>query len=467
MLSERATVGLSSDTRAHRELDWHMPAIANHRDIAVPTGAEFGIDMVGRGHRDNDRHPQRAAIAAIRVRNTDLHKRVAGDSGATARPPQRGAKRDRRFERRDIAKQRTRVRHDGELTHQREIAHIDARTSVKSRTFKRVLANAEARLGRDAVYAQVAVNHPEGQSRRHAQPRVRAKAQRASERTGSQTRSRHDLNRDLFRPEHQRWRFGARAGNRNATQQQWPTHVRTLALLALAACHYDVGEADSAFYSWDRRAVHCAVDIDTYARISTTSIETGLDRARDRGEVLELYTHEPGATVTWDAIEAVLAGAQARGLAFVTYADMVFDRRPSGGGIALSFDDRAVPAWLAGRELFKRYNARLTFFVSGWTPSLRDGLRALASDGHDIEAHSVNHLRGPVMVEERGLAAYISDEVVPSIDVLRQDGYDVQAFAYPFGARTAETDRAILRHVPLVRSVAYTWDSPAIDPCPY
>lgn len=212
--------------------------------------------------------------------------------------------------------------------------------------------------------------------------------------------------------------------------------------------------------------MHCAINIDSYAKISAASIETGLDRATDRGEVLELYAHNPGTTVTWDAIEALLAGAQARGLSFVTYADMVNDRRPGGGGLALSFDDRSLDSWLAGRELFSRYNARVTFFVSGWTPAMRDGLRALAADGHDIQAHSVNHLRGPVVVEERGVAAYISDEVVPSIEVLRQDGHDAQAFSYPFGARTSETDRAILAHVPLLRSVAFTWNSPAIDPCP-
>lgn len=241
----------------------------------------------------------------------------------------------------------------------------------------------------------------------------------------------------------------------------------TLPLLALTACHYEVGEADSAFYRWDQRQIHCAINIDSYARISTASIETGLDRARDRGEVLELYAHDPWTTVTWEAIEAVLAGARERGLSFVTYADMVYDRRPNGGGIALSFDDHYLDAWLSGRELFKRYNARLTFFISGWSPSARDELRVLADDGHDIEAHSVKHLRGPVVVEERGLSAYISDEVLPSIEVLRQDGFDVQAYSYPFGARTSETDQAILHHVPLLRSVTFTWNSPAIDPCPY
>ena len=64
------------------------------------------------------------------------------------------------------------------------------------------------------------------------------------------------------------------------------------------ACHLDLGQVDSAFYNWDDRKVHCAVDIDSSADNSITSIESGLDRARDTGEVLELYAHEPGTTVT-------------------------------------------------------------------------------------------------------------------------------------------------------------------------
>ena len=265
---------------------------------------------------------------------------------------------------------------------------------------------------------------------------------------------------------------GVRA-SREQQQHDRPAHARTLSLLAVAVawagCHYDVGEADSAFYRWDGRKVHCAIDIDTYARISNDSIFTGLDRARDRGEVLELYTHDPGVTVAWDVIETVLAGAQERGLAFVTYADMVHGNRPAGGGLALSFDDLYVTTWLSGRDLFQRYNARLTFFISSWfqmTAADRAGVHTLAGDGHDIEAHSVKHLRGPVYVEERGLAAYVDDEVQPSIDVLRDDGFDVSVFAYPYGARTGETDRALLDRVQLLRSVTYTWDSPATDPCP-
>ncbi len=241
-------------------------------------------------------------------------------------------------------------------------------------------------------------------------------------------------------------------------------------MLAIAACHYDVSSADSAFYDWDGRKVHCAIDIDSYARIGNASIDTGLDRARDRGEVLELYNHGPDVTISTDVIEHVLAGAQRRGLAFVTYADMAKGLRPAGGGLAYSFDDAYVKPWVAQRELFTRYGARITFFVSYWAQmdeADKASLHDLANDGHDIEAHSVRHYRGPVYVEQNGLSAYLEQEVQPSIDVLDHDGFPpVSAFAYPYGARTEETDRAILDRVDIVRSVAYTWDSPATDPCP-
>ncbi len=216
--------------------------------------------------------------------------------------------------------------------------------------------------------------------------------------------------------------------------------------------------------------MHCAIDIDTYARIGNESIDTGLDRARDRGEVLELYNHGPGITISRDVIEHVLAGAQSRGLAFVTYSDMAKGIRPAGGGLAYSFDDNYVKQWYELRDLFTQYDARLTFFIAFWDsmPAVNRGyLHDLESDGHDIEAHSVKHYRGPVYVEQKGLNAYLDDEIQPSIDVLNADGFKpVSVFAYPFGARTDETDRAILDRVDIVRSVAYTWDSPATDPCP-
>jgi peptidoglycan/xylan/chitin deacetylase (PgdA/CDA1 family) len=239
-------------------------------------------------------------------------------------------------------------------------------------------------------------------------------------------------------------------------------------VLALAGCQADLGELDSVFYDGDHRSVHCAVDLDSDAHNSLASIDTALDRAAARGEVVELYAHSPGVTVPVATIEHVLTGAHDRGLAFVTYADFAAGAG-AGPGIALSFDDTAVEGWLALRPAFQAVGARVTFFVTRYLhlpPADRDGLHVLAADGHDIEAHTVQHLRAPPYVEDHGLAAYIADEVVPSIDVLRAEGYPVAAFAYPFGARTSELDRAVLAHVPILRSVTFSYGAPVESPCP-
>ena len=241
--------------------------------------------------------------------------------------------------------------------------------------------------------------------------------------------------------------------------------MRHLAVaLLVAACHEDIASYDSAF--WNGGPMHCAVDFDTSTRNDLPSIESALDRARDRGEIVELYAHDPGGTVAWSQVEAVLAGARDRGLAFYTYAD--FLAAPSGPGIALSFDDAHVADWIAGRDMFARYNARLTFFIA-YFPTLsatdRDNLHVLAGDGHDIEPHSINHHRAPDVVERIGMAAFLRDEVDPSIDDLRGEGFEIHAYAYPFGARTAEIDRALYDRVPVLRSVAFAW-SGVYDPCP-
>jgi hypothetical protein len=239
-------------------------------------------------------------------------------------------------------------------------------------------------------------------------------------------------------------------------------------VLALAGCQHDAAQTDRAFYGWDDRKVHCAIVLDTYARNSLASIEAGLDRALERGEVIELYAHDPGRTVSWRELEDVLAAIERRALPYFTYAELARGTVTPSAGVALSFDDAYIGNWLEGADLYDRYGARLTFFVAYYdrlSLDQRAQLRELARRGHAIEAHSARHLRAPLYVEHHGVAAYLRDEALPSIDLLRADGYDVTTYAYPYGARTGELDAALLRHVLRVRSVSFTWSGVA-DPCP-
>jgi len=128
-----------------------------------------------------------------------------------------------------------------------------------------------------------------------------------------------------------------------------------------------LSDLDGVFYDGDSRLVHCGVNLDTSANASIASVDSALDRARDRGEVVELYAHHPGDTVPIEKIEHVLSGARDRHLAFYTYADFAARPTPAPGSrcrstIPRSTRVRAPPAAAA-------YHARITFFVSRYRTS--------------------------------------------------------------------------------------------------
>jgi peptidoglycan/xylan/chitin deacetylase (PgdA/CDA1 family) len=236
----------------------------------------------------------------------------------------------------------------------------------------------------------------------------------------------------------------------------------------LGGCLEDLSEIDNIFYDGDGRKVHCAVNLDEEANQTFESIDTGLDRAMERGEVIELYAHRPGVTVTMETLEHTLAGAQARGLRFVLYSEFAHGGG-AGPGIALSLDDSSVQLWADAMPLFRQYGAKVTFFVTRWarlSDERKAQLASFVAEGHELQAHSVAHLRAPTYVEEHGLGTYMTEEALPSIEAMRADGYPVEAYAYPFGARTHELDEALLEHVSVLRSVSFSWSWPVQDACP-
>jgi hypothetical protein len=242
-----------------------------------------------------------------------------------------------------------------------------------------------------------------------------------------------------------------------------------LALLGVAGCAQSIAEVDGLFYDWDGRKVICAAGLDPVSRNSLESVFEGMERAVARDEVLMLYAHSPGKTVPVERIEAILGFAEELGLPFFTARELAEggERR---AGVHLGFDDAAVDEWFEIRGMLAAYGARVSFYVTrydGLGRERQDKLRMLRDEGHSVEAHSLRHLVAPDYVEEHGLRAYMNEEALPSIELLRADGFDPVVYAYPFGARTGELDRALLEHVKMVRAVTFAYAGPLIaDPCP-
>jgi hypothetical protein len=235
-------------------------------------------------------------------------------------------------------------------------------------------------------------------------------------------------------------------------------HVLLALVAATTACASDA----RLQYQWDEQRVLCSLRIDDVSVDSDWSdVADALSYAAEHNTVALLHAHVPGMTVSYARITQVLELANRLGLEFVTFRDLAPSTAPSPG-IALCFDDQAVRAWYSQASVFRDHGARVTFFVTrfaNWTDEERGLLSGLAAEGHDVEAHSVNHLNAVDYVDAHGLDAYLADEALPSISVLTAAGYDVTSYAFPFGASTEAIDDALLRYVNTVRVSAGS--------CPY
>ncbi len=138
------------------------------------------------------------------------------------------------------------------------------------------------------------------------------------------------------------------------------------------------------------------------------------------------------------------------------------------GGICLGFDDAYVDSWYAARELFNKYNAKVTFFVSWWeflSEEQIEKLRILESDGHEIASHSLNHLdingvlTGGGYGPESEVERYIQEEIDPSIELMTAAGLPPLTFAVPFNADNTPYIDALLEKFSFVRGGAWVGES--------
>lgn len=125
-----------------------------------------------------------------------------------------------------------------------------------------------------------------------------------------------------------------------------------------------------------------------------------------------------------------------------------------GGGVILTFDDNYVSDWLTIDATLQRFHWKATFFVTRYADLDADGidgLHTLQAHGHEIASHGVHHVDAKEFIATHSANEYVAREVMPSIDVLAEQGFPVKAFAYPYGARTAKLDEALLDRVPILR----------------
>ena len=140
-------------------------------------------------------------------------------------------------------------------------------------------------------------------------------------------------------------------------------------------------------------------------------------------------------------------------------------------GIVLSFDDSGnLPLWAEQIELFQKYGARATFFVTN-PAELSDteaaALKKLADSGMAIGVHGVHHVASVDYVNEHGTEAFLADEVRPALETLRNVyGLNPTSFAYPYSQGDARTDAALKTLFSHVRT-GYSSGKPLAESDPF
>lgn len=127
------------------------------------------------------------------------------------------------------------------------------------------------------------------------------------------------------------------------------------------------------------------------------------------------------------------------------------------GQIAVTFDDWYIDNWYSYLPLLDSLGIKATFYI-GRYHELSDKqkvlLRNIADRGHEIAFHTSTHPDMVKALEKRGMSYLINKEIRQDLALMKNDGYPVENFAYPFGSHNPELDVALLREFKSIRAVS-------------
>jgi len=115
-------------------------------------------------------------------------------------------------------------------------------------------------------------------------------------------------------------------------------------------------------------------------------------------------------------------------------------------GILLSFDDHYYNVWENYFGLFDRYNAKVTFFVTGTYKTNSYFSKAALRRGHDVGYHTLNHLKLPDISRQKFFIQTISQ-----VGNFRNAKIPLVSFAYPYGLYKTWMHGELLKTYKLIR----------------
>jgi len=120
------------------------------------------------------------------------------------------------------------------------------------------------------------------------------------------------------------------------------------------------------------------------------------------------------------------------------------EEQPPVFGIVLSFDDYHPYEWGKHFDLFDKYGAKVTFFVT--SGSVSNFMLDAQNRGHEIGFHTISHPRLPELSREQFFY-----ETVSRIGIFRDAGIELTSFAYTFGDYEPWMNYELLKYYKIVR----------------
>ena len=140
-------------------------------------------------------------------------------------------------------------------------------------------------------------------------------------------------------------------------------------------------------------------------------------------------------------------------VAFFSCPAFAQDKTTLKPGVLLTFDDaHNIENWVKHVDLFRRYNAKATFFINApqkLSSEDVENLNMLCEAGCAVGNHGVRHVKSVDFIEQNGVDSFLKQEIFPAQDKLEEYGFNPTTFAYPMSQNDNRTDEAlatIFRH---------------------
>jgi len=137
-------------------------------------------------------------------------------------------------------------------------------------------------------------------------------------------------------------------------------------------------------------------------------------------------------------------------------------------GVVITFDDAYVNEWFEADQILKKYNWKATFNVCridsiGEPQQMK--LHQLQNENHEIAGHGYHHYNAIKYVAKNGINQYLKKEIDPMMISMKKKGFHVTSFAYPYGERSNELDKALEKKFTIIRGRAFCGVKPEKEGC--